>query len=75
MPALIVVAMGLAAAYLTLGISAQAIEIDQPLVWDSQLEESELTDCDLRRNTYFGQIMSYQECKDNIEQVRNEKIE
>ncbi|PWD02035.1 type IV secretory system conjugative DNA transfer family protein [Pseudomonas amygdali] len=73
MPAPMVIAMGLAAAYITLGINNQAREIDKPLVWDSQFEETELTDCDLRRSTYFGQVMPYQEWKDNIEEVRNQK--
>jgi len=73
MPAPMVIAMGVAAAYVTLGINSQANAIEQPLVWDSQLEESEIGDCDIRRNTYFGQVMPYSEWKSNIEEVRNEK--
>lgn len=73
MPAPMVIAMGVAAAYLTLGINTQARSIEQPLVWDSQLEESEIADCDLRRNTYLGQVMPYSEWKSNIEEIRNEK--
>ncbi|MFL1449097.1 type IV secretory system conjugative DNA transfer family protein [Pseudomonas tritici] len=65
--------MGVAAAYACLGINKQLSANDKPLVWDSQLEESDLTDCDLRRNTYFGQVMPYSEWKANIEHVRNEK--
>lgn len=73
MPAPLVIAMGLAAAYAVMGIKQQLSQNDQPVVWDSLLEESELTDCDLRRNTYFGQVMPYSEWKANIEEVRNEK--
>ena len=73
MPAPLVIAMGLAAAYAVMGIKQQLSQNDQPVVWDSLLEESELTDCDLRRNTYFGQVMPYSEWKANIEDVRNEK--
>lgn len=73
MPTPMVIAMGLAAAYTALGINQQAAFLDEPEAWDSQLEEAELTDCDLRRNTYFGQVMPYQDWKDHLEAVRNEK--
>lgn len=73
MPLPMVIAMGLAAAYTALGINQQAAFLDEPESWDSQLEETELTDCDLRRNTYFGQVMPYQDWKDHLEAVRNEK--
>lgn len=73
MPAPLVIAMGVAAAYTCLGIDSQLRVNERPVVWDSQLEESDLTDCDLRRNTYFGQVMPYSEWKASIEEVRNEK--
>nr|WP_192963347.1 TraM recognition domain-containing protein [Pseudomonas fluorescens] len=73
MPAPLIIAMGVAAAYHCLGINKILSESDKPIVWDSQLEESELNDCDLRRNTYFGQVMPYSEWKANIDEVRNEK--
>lgn len=73
MPAPIAIAMGVAAAHMCLGIDNRLAENDKPIVWDSLLEESELTDCDLRRNTYFGQVMPYSEWKASIEEVRNEK--
>lgn len=73
MPTPMVIAMGLAAAYTALGINQQAAILDEPEAWDSQLEEAELNDCDLRRSTYFGQVMPYQDWKDNLEKVRNEK--
>lgn len=73
MPTPMVIAMGLAAAYTALGINQQAAFLDEPEAWDSQLQEAELTDCDLRRNTYFGQVMPYQDWKDHLEAVRNEK--
>lgn len=59
MPLPLIVAMGVAAAYHCLGINKVLSESDKPIVWDSQLEETELNDCDLRRNTYFGQVMPY----------------
>lgn len=73
MPAPLIIAMGVAAAYHCLGINKVLSESDKPIVWDSQLEESELNDCDLRRNTYFGQVMPYSEWKANIDEVRNQK--
>ncbi|MPQ69393.1 type IV secretory system conjugative DNA transfer family protein [Pseudomonas sp. MWU12-2323] len=73
MPAPVVIAMGLAAAYAAMDIKKQLSQNDQPVVWDSLLEESELPDCDLRRNTYLGQVMPYSEWKANVEDVRNEK--
>ncbi len=73
MPAPIAIAMGVAAAHMCLGIDNRLAENDKPIVWDSLLEESELADCDLRRNTYFGQVMPYSEWKASIEEVRNEK--
>ena len=38
--------MGVAAAHMCLGIDNRLAENDKPIVWDSLLEESELTDCD-----------------------------
>lgn len=73
MPLPLIVAMGVAAAYHCLGINKVLSESDKPIVWDSQLEETELNDCDLRRNTYFGQVMPYSEWKANINAVNNEK--
>lgn len=73
MPAALTIAMGVAAAYLCLGIDKQIEENEKPIVWDSLLEESKLTDCDLRRNTYFGQSMPFSEWKASVEEVRNEK--
>lgn len=73
MPAPLIIAMGIAAAYHCLGINKVLSESDKPIVWDSQLEESELNDCDIRRNTYFGQAMPYSEWKANINDVSNAK--
>lgn len=73
MPAPLIVAMAVAAAYHCLGITRALTESDKPIVWDSNLEESELNDCDLRRNTYFGQVMPYSEWKANINEVSNAK--
>ncbi|NVL48717.1 DUF87 domain-containing protein [Pseudomonas syringae pv. actinidiae] len=73
MPAPLIIAMAVAAAYHCLGINKILNESDKPLVWDSQLEETELNDCDLRRNTYFGQAMPYSEWKANINEVNNTK--
>ena len=73
MPAPLIIAMGVAAAYHCLGIDKALSESDKPMIWDSNLEESELSDCDLRRNTYFGQVMPYSEWKANINEVSNAK--
>lgn len=73
MPAPIAIAMGVAAAHACLGIDTKLAENNKPIIWDSLLEESEIPDCDLRRNTYFGQVMPYSEWKANIEEVRNVK--
>ncbi|MGO0663576.1 type IV secretory system conjugative DNA transfer family protein [Pseudomonas aeruginosa] len=73
MPPPLVIAMGVAAAHLCLGINKKMAENEKPIVWDSLLEESELPDCDLRRSTYFGQVMPYSEWKASIEDVRNNK--
>ncbi|KAF0253443.1 type IV secretory system conjugative DNA transfer family protein [Pseudomonas putida] len=73
MPAPLIIAMGVAAAYHCLGINKALSESDKPMIWDSNLEESELSDCDLRRNTYFGQVMPYSEWKANINEVSNAK--
>lgn len=73
MAAPLTLAMGIAAAYVCLGINNQLAVSERPLMWDSQLEESEIPDCELRRNTYLGQAMPYSEWKANIEDVRNKK--
>lgn len=72
-PAPIAIALGVASAYLCLGITKKLEEADIPVVWDSGLTEKELPDCDLRRNTYFGQAMPFSEWKDTLEDVRKTK--
>ncbi|MCF5381932.1 TraM recognition domain-containing protein [Pseudomonas syringae] len=73
MAAPLAIAMGVLAAYAAVGIEQKLAVNEKPVVWDSLLEESDLTDCDLRRNTYLGQAMPYSEWKAHTEDVRNEK--
>jgi intracellular multiplication protein IcmO len=73
MPSPLSITFGVAAAYHYLGLVNQGVEIDKPMVWDSQLGQTDISDCDLRRNTYFGQVMPYTEWKTNIDEVRNKK--
>ena len=66
-------AIGVATAYFCLDIKKKVSEQDQPVVWDSGLVEQELPDCDIRRNTYFGQAMPFSEWKAQLDGIRNEK--
>lgn len=73
MPAPLVISIGVAAAYLSLGIKKSLAEKDSPVIWDSGLVEKALPDCDLRRNTYLGQVMPFGEWKDELETLRRKK--
>lgn len=72
-PTPVSIALGAISAYIALEMTNKLKTLDEPLVWDSGLREGELTDCDLRRNTYFGQAMPFSAWKDCLEEIRRDK--
>lgn len=72
-PTALSIALGVASAYMALGMAEKLRRLNLPMVWDSGMSQSEIDDCDLRRNTFFGQAMPFSEWKDCVEEVRREK--
>lgn len=71
MPAPLTILIAATTAYLCLTYERNIAENNKPVVWDSGYTETEIPNAELRRTTFFGRVMPWNEWKDNVDAMIN----